>query len=352
MKKALRRRPAAGLAIGFALGLALSLSTLAHAQSAPPAQTGGITGQCLARRLAAADDSTTIGELRAACAAEAASVALAAPNAGLPVDAAPPPVITRRLGAERDPSNRLYTITAHRPNYFLLGAYAHDRPSNVNFARTGQSDEAQHVESRFQLSLKALVMENAFNGVGDLFVGYTQRSYWQMYNRDASSPFRETNYEPEAWLRRVVNQPILGWNVSTVGLGVNHQSNGRGGDTSRSWNRVIASVALEKGDTGVVLRPWWRIPTSESRDDNPDIEKYMGHFDLTVLRRFGEHSLDLMLRNNLRSDNKGAVQLGWSYPLTPTLRAYAQLFSGYGESLIDYNVRQTSVGIGLQLLDW
>ncbi len=166
-------------------------------------------------------------------------------------------------------------------------------------------------------------MQDAFNGTGDLFVGYTQRSFWQMYNRSASSPFRETDYKPEAWLRRVVNQPVLGWNVSTVALGVNHQSNGRGKDYSRSWNRLLGSIALERGDYGVVLRLWWRIPESDSHNNNLDITQYMGHFDLTILRRFGEHSFDLMLRNNLKTqDNRGALQLGWSYPLTPTLRAY------------------------------
>ena len=111
--------------------------------------------------------------------------------------------------------------------------------------------------------------------------------------------------------------------IGAVALGVNHQSNGRGKDYSRSWNRLLGSIALERGDYGVVLRLWWRIPESDSHNNNLDITQYMGHFDLTILRRFGEHSFDLMLRNNLKTqDNRGALQLGWSYPLTPTLRAY------------------------------
>ena len=97
-------------------------------------------------------------------------------------------------------------------------------------------------------------MQDAFNGAGDIFAGYTQRSFWQMYNR--SAPFRETDYEPEVWLRRVVNTPLLGWNVSTVALGLNHQSNGRSDQYSRSWNRVLGSVALERGNYAVVVRPW------------------------------------------------------------------------------------------------
>ena len=79
----------------------------------------------------------------------------------------------------------------------------------------------------------------------------------------------------------------------------------------------------------------------------------MGRFDLNLLARYGQNSFALMLRKNLAvHDNRGAVQLGWTYPLTPTIKAYFQLFSGYGESLIDYSRRQTSVGLGIALLDW
>lgn len=337
------------------LGIAALLTPLrANAEAGATSQMQEVAAQCLMRQLVTASDSATMGELRAACAGEAASIAMSQSNEATISNEATPLVITQQLDAERDASRNLYTITSHHSNYFLLGSYSSHRPASATFSDGSDKDEpAQQVESKFQISLKALIWENAFNGTGDLFVGYTQRSFWQMYNRPASSPFRETNYEPEVWLRRVVNKPLLGWNVSTVGLGLNHQSNGRGDEYSRNWNRVLGSIALERGDYGVVFRPWWRIPESSSKDTNPDLTKYMGHFDLTVLARYGKHSFDLMLRNNLKThDNHGAMQLGWTYPLTPKIKAYVQLFSGYGESLIDYNVNQTSIGAGLQLLDW
>lgn len=346
-----RFTPTFFLALGFAASMSSSLLK-AETVSASPVQ--GVAAQCLVRKLATAADSATLGELRATCTREMASVAMSQGNDATTADEAAPMVITQQLDAERDASSNLYTITSHHSNYFLLGNYAAQRPNSATFSAGGDVDQlAQKVESTFQISLKALLWENAFGGTGDLFVGYTQRSFWQMYNRTASSPFRETDYEPEVWLRRVVNTPLLGWNVSTVGLGVNHQSNGRGDAYSRSWNRVVGSVAFERGDYGVVLRPWWRIPESDAQDSNPDLSNYMGHFDLTVLARYGKHSFDLMLRNNLKTrDNRGALQLGWTYPLTPKIKAYVQLFSGYGESLIDYNVNQRSIGVGLQLLDW
>jgi len=241
-------------AFGLALAIAASLTAgLATAETESTNQLQGVAARCLMHKLATAADSSTLGELRAACTSEATSVAASLGSDAATPDGAAPLVITKQLDAERDASSNLYTITAHHPNYFLLASYATHRPSSATYSDDDETGkQAQKVEGKFQISLKALLMQEAFGGTGDLFVGYTQRSFWQMYNRPASSPFRETDFEPELWLRRVVNKPFLGWNVSTVALGLNHQSNGRGDEFSRSWNRVLGSVALERGDFGVI----------------------------------------------------------------------------------------------------
>ena len=65
----------------------------------------------------------------------------------------------------------------------------------------------------------------------------------------------------------------------------------------------------------------------------------------------GEHEFSFMTRNNLNSDNRGALQLDWSFPMWGRLRGYAQYFNGYGESMIDYNADIQRFGIGILLTD-
>jgi phospholipase A1 len=121
---------------------------------------------------------------------------------------------------------------------------------------------------------------------------------------------------------------------------------------------------LERGNFLFSLKPWWRTPEDDEDDNNPDIEDYLGNFELLSVYKVGkavfgrkwlkDSTFSLLWRNNLRfdSDNRGAVELGWSFPLYQRLRLYTQWFNGYGESLIDYNDSVNSFGIGLQLNDW
>ncbi len=304
---------------------------------------------CLMEQLSKAADGMTLGELRALC----AQTRVPQPDPAPP--AASLAIISQRYAEEAKIEASPYAITPHRQNYILLASYNQKTPDSTPYSRDVQTDgpKAKKLETKFQLSVKVPVLVDLFGGQGDVYAGYTQRSFWQFYNKPASSPFRETNYEPELWYQHKLNLPVLGWNLSGVALGFNHQSNGRGQAFSRSWNRVFAMVALERGQVAMALRPWWRVKEKASTDDNPDIEHVMGNFDLTLVGKAGANTWDLMVRNNLhRHGNRGAMQLGWSFPLNSRLRGYLQWFKGYGESLVDYNRYQNAVSMGVQLTDW
>src|SRR5690606_9436555 len=134
---------------------------------------------------------------------------------------------------------------------------------------------------------------------------------------------------------------------------INHQSNGRSEPLSRSWNRLVLSFGLDRGNWAFVARPWWRIPEG-SDDDNPDIEDYVGRGDAMLVYNNGRHEFAVLGRHSLRGgeDSRGAVQLDWGFPIDGNLRGHVQLFHGYGESLIDYNHKATYLGLGISLLEW
>jgi phospholipase A1 len=176
-------------------------------------------------------------------------------------------------------------------------------------------------------------------------------SYWQAYNNELSSVFRDTNHEPEAWLQFNTNWDLLGIKSRIIQLGAWHQSNGKGEPLSRSWNRLYANFIFEKDNLVFGVKPWYRLPENND-DDNHDINKYYGYGELSGFYKWDDHNLSFMLRNNLRSsENKGAIELGWTFPLYKKLRGYVQYFNGYGQSILDYNSAANTIGIGIALSD-
>ena len=259
--------------------------------------------------------------------------------------------IEGRITEEKKVRISRFAITPHRQNYFLAVTY--DSDPNTETYEFADEDEPKHFEAKFQLSFKLLLWDDMIKGNGDLFCAYTQRSWWQVYDKALSSPFRETNYEPEVFVKFDTDFNVLGLRHRLFVIGLNHQSNGRGGVLSRSWNRVYADLIAERGNFVIGLKPWYRIPEDEEDDDNPDIEKYMGYGELFGAYRLNGHVLSFMARHNLRRhENKGALELGWSFPITDNVRGYVQYFNGYGESLVDYDDSANRIGVGLMLFDW
>ncbi len=277
------------------------------------------------------------------------------PDPALP-RAPDPSELTRHFDLDKNDKNERFQLMPHHDTYVAVhGANDANQASN-----TSTDSNVKHGELEFQFSLKMKVIESDSNDHPDLWFAFTQQSHWQIFQ--PSAPFRETNYEPESFLIQPVGQ-WCDWGalkLELVGVGVNHQSNGRSGPESRSWNRVIGQLGATLGeDTTLMLRPWWRIPESSVNDDNSDLEQFMGSGDLELAHTFRwgfkERLLaSFLLRNNLdSSENHGAVQLSIAYPIfNDRVAVFCRLFSGFGETLIDYDHRQQSIAFGISLLDW
>lgn len=295
---------------------------------------------CIARVSKDASDHVTIGDIRKQCNKEIQDP------------------IKKRLVLEKNASTNPFAIIPHKPNYFLPFTYFDANKTPYNDILQGR--DFDDIEAKFQVSLKYVITEDLFVKNLNLNAAFTATSWWQSYNSDISAVFRETNYEPEIILSYSQPWSLLGLNIDHSTLSFNHQSNGQAGTLSRSWNRLIVGLTVVDDNLIWNLKAWYRLPedkkpdvNSPLGDDNPNIENYLGYGELGLLWKVNEyHNIDFLLRNNLKSDNKGAVQIGWSFPLSKHLRGYVEYFNGYGESLIYYNENISRIGVGVKLTDW
>ena len=308
-----------------------------------PATAASAIQECLVASLETADDDTTIGALRNQCEAELRSGSDEGQS-----------LLFEYIRSDTDIENRNYLISVHKQNYIL----PFTTNSDLNLAPWQQATTPENVaalkdeEAVFQVSMKMPIWRNLFSENTDLYFGYTQKSWWQIYTDEAelSAPFRETNYEPELFAR-YYGGPSLGrlGRISAMDLGIVHQSNGRAdisdGALNRSWDRLMARAVMDWGNLAVVMRGWWAY---DEGDDNPNLYKYMGYGDVRAVWAPSRHTFGLMVRPGTE---KIGVEASWSWPLTDVLRLYAQYYTGYGESLLDYNAKTNRFGIGIMTSD-
>lgn len=252
-----------------------------------------------------------------------------------------------------------YAFRAYKPVYFTPLFYSskvNSLPQTDN-ARTSVTTplNLDQLESKLQLSFKTKLLNDIIGDNGDLWFGYTQSSRWQVYNTSESRPFRETNHEPEFMFVWRTKYSLFGLDGRLLSLSLNHQSNGQNEPLSRSWNRIILTLGLDRPNWVVQFRPWWRIPeTSATEDENPEILDYVGRGEILIVhRQKNSHQISMQIRHSFKWDDaKGSIKLEWSYPCFDRLRCHAQVFNGYGESLIDYNHETTAIGLGVALVEW
>jgi phospholipase A1/A2 len=222
--------------------------------------------------------------------------------------------------------------------------------------REGSEQGYHDQELAIQISLKKQL-------VSSLYFGYSHKVFWQIYDLANSRPFREQNYNPELFLdyRRQ-------WGVERLRIGLEHESNGErmrfdeNGEPvnySRTWDR--AYLFLQKQATSflsISLKAWvvTSPKTDECRayyDDNPDMQQYMGSGELGLRIEVSGVLTNLMLRRGWR-DGTETVRMDIQVPIrlfrekTNSENAlHLQAFSGYGDSLIDYDRKVTRLAVGI-----
>jgi phospholipase A1 len=263
-----------------------------------------------------------------------------------------PTYLERLWELDKESRRGRFAISPHRSNYILPITYV-ESPNEKPIREDDPRRELKNPEVAFQISFKAKLWQDVFGQNMDLWVAYTQRSFWQLYNYADSSPFRETNYEPEILLNFRTDYDLIWLKNRFINVGFNHQSNGQTEPLSRSWNRLVANFGFERDNLALILKTWIRFTENEKYDDNPNIEDYLGYGELWTYYFWKGNKFGLMLRNNFDfSTNRGALQVEWAFPLFERVGGYIQYFNGYGESMLDYNHHINRIGIGFIIKDW
>lgn len=302
---------------------------------------------CLLAALESADPETTVGSLRSQCEQQA--------TAGAAAPGEEDTEIERYLRSDANLGDRNYLISVHNQNYIL--AYTYNDELNLEPWKGVTDPEnvaaLKEEEAIFQVSAKLPLWRNMFSTDTDLYFGYTQKSWWQIYTDEAdlSKPFRETNYEPEIFAR-YYGGPQIGdtGRISAIDFGYVHQSNGRadigGGSINRSWDRLMGRAAFDWDEFAILLRGWWAY---DEADDNPNMYRYRGYGDIRAMWAPNDHTFGLMFRPGTE---EYGLEASWSWQATDVLRLYVQYYYGYGESLVDYNAKTNRIGIGIMFNDF
>jgi len=276
--------------------------------------------------------------------------------------------------------DHFFGLTPYHKNYMLpfgVSSKKYRRFSELIHPNAPLTPEQQlyseysNKEVEFQISFKKRLTYNLFGWNESFVAAYTQRVWWQIYSK--SAPFREMDFEPELFLS-VPSSSYMDENfgLKSIRYGYLHRSNGRDGYASRSWNRMQVSGLWQWENLFLTSRLWYKFPEkrksdsyyngsglnpngtvtdpNQNGDDNPNIIEYYGYGDIHLQYLYGKHQISTMFRYNfgMGDGEKGAVELGWMYPFfsSHNMYWYTKIFSGYGESLIDYDRSITKASFG------
>jgi len=271
--------------------------------------------------------------------------------------------------------NNFFGLTPFHENYLLPISISNKKyrrfselihPNATLTPEQQQYNEYSNDEVEFQISFKKRLTYDLFGWNESLVVAYTQKVWWQFYQK--SAPFREMDIAPEIFLS-VPSSTYMNENygLKSIRYGFLHESNGQDGYRSRSWNRLHITGLWQWDNLFLSTKLWYRVPESlksdayynsngvgvnpnEKGDDNPNIENYLGYGDIHLHYLYGNNQFSTMLRYNFGAGGhqRGAAEFTWSYPFfnSTNMFWYTKIFNGYGESLIDYDRSITKASFG------
>lgn len=232
----------------------------------------------------------------------------------------------------RDYDNRPY-FGLYKDNYFTIGSSIGSKPTRSNS------------DVKFQISISQRLTKSVLPWHSYLYLFYSQKAMWNVF--EESLPFHDLNFNPGiGWSKLIISKGRL---VGKVSLILEHESNGRDGEASRSWNKISISGAAFIDPNIMVHAKYW-IPIIDGQG-NKDILKYSGIYQAGIqgITNNKRWVFDLTFVKRKGWNLNGNIIANIGFRLFPNANQFLMLhyYNGYGENLLDYNKFHSRLRIGL-----
>ena len=229
--------------------------------------------------------------------------------------------------------DRLPAFAIYRDNYFVTGV-----PLNKEITK-------KTADAAFQISIRHRITKSILPFKTFAYLTYTQKSFWDIY--DESSPFRDSNYNPGLGLGKYLfrDNKLTG----AAFVQIMHESNGRDGNDSRSWNYLSLSAKYYLNARLSLYGETW-LPYTAFGKNSDNLIDYKGFFCLST--NYINHdqkwwlSADILPRKGFVNINT-TLTAAFLISERANQHLFVRFFQGYGESQIDYNKYTINVRIGI-----
>ena len=221
----------------------------------------------------------------------------------------------------------------YKDNYFTVGTAPFRKPTAMNS------------DVKFQISLAIRLTDTVLPWDSFVFLMYTQKTLWNVFQN--SMPMRDLNFNPGiGWSKPFFSKDRY---VGKLTLLVEHESNGRDGDESRSWNRISIYGSTIIDEWLMVHAKFW-IPVIDGMN-NKDILDYCGIYQhgvvITTPNKKFSFGITGVKRKGWNLNFNTIFDFSWRVHEKSNLNLFAQYYNGYGENLLDYNQFHSRLRVGL-----
>ena len=221
----------------------------------------------------------------------------------------------------------------YKDNFFTVGTSLGRKPTEYNS------------DVKFQISFSQRLTKSVLPWHSHLFLFYSQRAMWNVF--EESMPFHDLNFNPGIGVSKLIisKNRLLG----KVTFLIEHESNGRDGEASRSWNKLSISGSLLILPDLMIHGKFW-IPIVDGQN-NKDILRYSGLFQggIQYISPNKRWVIDatLVKRKGWNMNFNTIINVGFRLSNRANQFLMLHFYDGYGENLLDYNKYHCRLRLGL-----